>query len=456
MKQKIYIAALLAGMLALAGCGGGSSSTTTDTTDTDPPEKTPLELAQEEIEMLKGKDNRPEAEKIADYTKICEDGGGKYANGACTPDTSTADAKAADAIAEALKGYNLPSHANAANALPDYDAAKKMDSMKKGSISMEGEAFNKIAAADFPGDSAYAAGTNKLTIASGTAGHTAKSDSFGTGQLVTFEANKPNTDGDQIWEGRGSYKGVDGMFSCTVPDSGTCTARKLTAGITFAGEWSFKPDDPTDKVTVDDLVTFGFWSDNDPGDSDYALGLFTTRALANTAAGAAKSPHGYTGTGTATFKGTAVGHFSVGEGGDATQGDFEAPAELTATFTDDSTAQGTLKGTITADTWSVELMEARLANGYNVVAASGSLKQADGTASSPDASDGAPTQTVWTLNGDKGDPGGSWQATLYHSIGANAADVDAGEDFPDYTAGEFTAEHGLTGFMIGAFAAEEE
>ena len=27
MKQKIYIAALLAGMLALAGCGGGSGST---------------------------------------------------------------------------------------------------------------------------------------------------------------------------------------------------------------------------------------------------------------------------------------------------------------------------------------------------------------------------------------------------------------------------------------------
>ncbi len=26
MKQKIYIAALLAGMLALAGCGGGGSS----------------------------------------------------------------------------------------------------------------------------------------------------------------------------------------------------------------------------------------------------------------------------------------------------------------------------------------------------------------------------------------------------------------------------------------------
>ena len=30
MKQNIFIAALLAGMLALAGCGGGSSSTTSD------------------------------------------------------------------------------------------------------------------------------------------------------------------------------------------------------------------------------------------------------------------------------------------------------------------------------------------------------------------------------------------------------------------------------------------
>jgi len=34
MKQNIYIAALLAGMLALAGCGGGGSS------DGDPPLRT--------------------------------------------------------------------------------------------------------------------------------------------------------------------------------------------------------------------------------------------------------------------------------------------------------------------------------------------------------------------------------------------------------------------------------
>ena len=452
MKQKIYIAALLAGMLALAGCGGGSSTDQTNST-----EQTPLEIAQERIKELEGNDNRSETEKLAENTEICEAGGGIYANGSCTPNTSASDAKAADAIAEALKGYNLRSHADAANALPDYDAAKKMGSMKKGSISVEGEAFKDEFENAASGITlAFSAGKLGIT-SSNTNEHTAESDSFGTGQLVTLKSNKPNTDGDEIWEGKGSYRGVSGTFSCETDGTNACEVRKLANGVAFRGTgatWTFTPDNPTAKVTVDDLVTFGFWSDNDPGDSDYALGLFTTRALLDATSGAAKSPHGYTGTGTATFKGTAVGHFSVGEGGDATQGDFEAPAELTATFTTVGTPEGTLKGTITADTWSVELMEARLASGYNVNAGSGSLKQANGTASNVDATDGAPTQTVWTLNSDKGDPGGSWQAALYHSIGSNDNDVTVANDFPDYTAGEFTAEHGLTGFMIGAFAAE--
>jgi len=479
MKQNIYIVALLAGMLALAGCGGGSSSappvdpaakaaemkideantavdklTATSSDDDVAAAKGKVEDAEaaigkapeddrddlhaklagakenirlrqansrlagevSDLEQLEGMDNRTQAQIDAANKKLCEDGGGMLDTaGECKPDTSAADAAANNAIAEKLKGFALLSVMTAEQA-EDQD-----NSEPKGSISMEGEAFNKA------GLTGWSDATNKLTItANATAKHDAESSEFGAGEKVKLEANKPNIEGKKIWEDDGKYQGVSGKFSCDYTGGGDCVVRYVPSSgdvLFIQGMWTFTPDNPASKVTVDDIVTFGFWSDETPGHAMYDLGLYTSRDR--------RMGYVYSGTGTATFKGTAVGYYSVGEGNDATHDDFEATAELTATFSAAAMADR-LKGTIKADNWSVELQAAEIDDARGIAEAG---------------------KTVWTLGGVKGDAGGGWQAGLYEIKDGGLMETD---DFPEYTAGEFTAEHGLTGFMIGAFAAELE
>ena len=447
MKQNIYIAALLAGMLALVGCGGGNSSTpatatvvegngTTPSTPTGTAEKTPLELAQEEIEMLKGKDNRPEAEKIADYTKICEDGGGKYANGACTPDTSAADAAAAEKVRADAIHYHGEFSGSAfslslASKIPSTIADDKQDSHKLPAV--EGSTLT-IAPSSDPAHVAF----SSFQDGAGIEGLTAGSSTLGRGVTEkTYPGKLDGIDGDFV------CTGTAGTTVCRVQDrsGGGFVLNNADAGVT----WTFEPDDAEDKRMHE--VEFGWWlmgtgtsrTVNFYADSDGLMDVSNLDPVTDNVE--------------AVYNGKAKGVYAITNAGGSTPNEFDsftADAKLTATFGPSNA--DTLKGEISnfildgdtdATGWKVMLKETTLATSSGTVGL---------IAASIDANDATPLDnrsTQWDIGSTTSDPvNDAWRATFY------GTDPDSSENLaPEAVTGTFRATHKTTGAMAGSFGA---
>ncbi|MCY4300305.1 MAG: hypothetical protein OXC68_01030 [Aestuariivita sp.] len=150
-------------------------------------------------------------------------------------------------------------------------------------------------------------------------------------------------------------------------------------------------------------------------------------------------------TGTATYKGSAVGyslHSTTGRINDA--GHFTADATLTASF--GTGATDTLEGMIDnfkgsdneSRPWSVKLNKTTGADG---------LGSTDVTAS-------IGSNTTWTIGKEAASSSGSWRAQLWNTgSGTCGAEED---NIPNVATGDFHTLYNNDGKMIGAFGADQQ
>jgi len=115
MKQKICIAALLAGMLVLAGCGGGSSATGPGSGSNDDTGTTQQELNAEVAKLTAelAKDS-PDSEMVTTLRKVVDDLlKGNLADGVTTAAANQAIGRANQVIDDANETANASSMASA-------------------------------------------------------------------------------------------------------------------------------------------------------------------------------------------------------------------------------------------------------------------------------------------------------------------------------------------------------
>ena len=495
MKQKIYIAALLAGMLALAGCGGGSS-TVEVTPATVTAAQTAITAANTAVDALTATSDQvdvnaadglitaakeaiakaPEGERAtltamladsdrqiaihndrftddgitpAQLAELCKADGVTVndAGDGCIADTSIADQtkKEADylAIFNALNGpiigaamatqTSFTERLVSGTSTPYTEAdAKKQDDYKSASISAQGAKFSSLVAGDENDITSISDDDKTITLNATVAKDNVEFTGVSTGQQNTHaKTSTYDADGDSdtdpviAFSASGKYRGVDGTYYCY---AAACTSSVNNDGeLIFAGTWVFVAGSKDAQLMVDDAVTYGWWTDTPTGGS-LTAGLFSDRE---------KTGHvdaRYAGGGSATYKGEALGQYVMSADN---FGAFTADATLTADFTGTNTLEGMINGFKDADGgdltgWEVKLHKTNIA--------------VDGTFSGTQTGAENARQARWNI-GDKKGAAGNWQGALY---GGDA------NKYPAYAAGEFSAQHGPTGRMIGAFGAELE
>ena len=399
LNSKLLLAALFMGALALAGCGGGSDDT---------PEPAP-----------------------APAPEPCPDGQARNNDGDCVQ-TATDAAAAAAAAAKAaaaqkdaatlqgvLDGLKTTASGDGATAVYAYFLAdtpadlKSKDAYKEMFVSVMGKAFNKEYTTNFSD------GVLSITGEALTNNAKAKATAFGTSGTKTH--TKVTLTG--VFTTKGSYHGVDGTFTCSGGDA--CTSTITATGVTLAGTWKFKPDNPSAKVSDGKVTKYGWWT-NDLGKSTTVQ---KAQVFYRSVAGDSNQVSDFAGSGTATYEGDAVGQYAIHRGAGAANdsGAFTADATLNVNFNDDKVT-GMIDNFMGADgkarDWTVALQE----DGF----------------SSNDSNTWDGAKTVWTMGGVKGAAAGDWRGNLN---GGNSTTT------PIAAVGAFQAEHGNIGNMIGAFGA---
>lgn len=237
---------------------------------------------------------------------------------------------------------------------------------------------------------------------------------------------------------RGTYHGVDGIYTCepATPANGCSAAVHSGGGFTVssADTWEFIPEDPEERVTsTPDTIylSYGWWMHTSEDGN-----IYTATAFANKNGDVPEAEQLRTLNGTAKYMGGAAGKYALSTSSSTDEiddaGHFTAKVELNANFTDDSIT-GTINSFMGDDgmsrDWSVELKKAAI-NPSN-----GSIMRSD------------PDDTVWTIGEMDADPSGEWSGGLY----------DEGEDgIPKVATGTFYSEYGDKGKMVGAFGVNVE
>ena len=231
---------------------------------------------------------------------------------------------------------------------------------------------------------------------------------------------------------QGTYDGASGTYACA--QATDCTVNGDGEKVTALGAgWRFTPaSGVTVPKSAAEHLRFGWWvrknSDGEPVDA----GTFAGASDADLAV----VDDATTPIGTATYKGGAAGKFAVSDSGrpaNDNSGHFTANATLEANFNDEELS-GTIDNFTLNDTvkvpWKVSLEERTIGP----------------TALSGD------NDTKWSLNGENFSaattPSG-WTASFYEG-----EDDDNG--IPNTVIGEFTSQIGSTHHMEGAFGANEQ
>ena len=439
MKHNIYIAALLAGMLALVGCGGGNSSTpatetvvegTTPSTSTGTEGSengTPKTYTQEEL------DDEVNSKSEAARKASCTGDGLTYDESSkmCMVDTSAADAEKvrADAI-HYHNEFSLSTFSLDFAEIPSTIADDKQDSHKLAAV--EGSTLT-IAPSSDPAHVAF----SSFQDGAGIEGLTAGSSTLGRGVTEkTYPGKLDGIDGDFV------CTGTAGTTVCRVQDrsGGGFVLNNADAGVT----WTFEPDDAEDKRMHE--VEFGWWlAGTDAGrtvnfyaDSDGLMDVSNLDPVTDNVE--------------AVYNGKAKGVYAITNAGGSTPNEFDsftADAKLTATFGPSNA--DTLKGEISnfildgdtdATGWKVMLKETTLATSSGTVGL---------IAASIDANDATPLDnrsTQWDIGSTTSDPvNDAWQATFHGTAETSTAEA------PEAVTGAFRATHKTTGAMAGSFGA---
>ncbi len=273
----------------------------------------------------------------------------------------------------------------------------------------------------------------------------------------------------------GSFHGVPGTYSCTPTAGNTCAVRldvkpnptdalgasDVTAGFTLgllsaanvfnhtAAAWTFKPDDPGARVTAPlaHYSYYGWWLYK-PAEGDYIAS-----AIGGGNYGAETRNDLRSVGGTASYSGSAAGLYALTSsttGGANESGRFTARAVLEADF-HESTVTGALdQFKVGADgearDWSVELMEQGIYDNGDILGDGvGAAVTVPGLGTFLDAL--PPRKTKWTIGGDTAEAGGEWNGKFRNP--------DEG-GVPGAVTGQFSAEYGHEGRMVGGFAANRQ
>ena len=501
MKQKIYIAALLAGMLALAGCGGGNSTdpvgggmsdfdrltgqiaaaTTESAVNDIDLEADGLELtAAQKTTLETAKTNRidainnpppPPADAAAYATAIkaykeTDHGIGaiptgisglfavgptiSYKNGGVEISVVTkGGASTGTAATHPAKGWSGSKYSF------DYDGTKQ-----EGAIftNLHGPApqlyldfvnaqhsISGISAENYDSTNREAA-TGVLTFAANTASLDVKNIVVSTGLIPSAPSTGQRSTITLAAAGSvmGSYYGIAGTFACPAGGDNCVITRDDKGKITTSFNITFTPTasgDARDNAIVMNAVD----------DNEYLhFGYWMDGGEIYTFVG----EKGYSGTvadystsnTTATYKGAAGGYYTHG----TAAGEFTAKAELKAVFGTGGTtatdaavgsAHNGISGTISdfaATTGGATLDAWKLTLGKADLPSSGSFAgPVKGDTTSPDAASGK-----WSAN--------------FHEYTTQPTPADDVPAIPDAVTGQFTGNFGAGSHVAGAFAAEKE
>ena len=332
----------------------------------------------------------------------------------------------------------------------------------------------------------YDASLGYLTIETDTADPNIAADGFVNVHRRAHDDNADGPDADTDPDHvafEGTYQGAEGVYRCDDADDMGCTStRDSDDTVALSDGWTFTPN-PGAMVKVKDgiYMYFGWWlreNLNAPANTG-GLSVQTFFGVKDGDGDRIESTGITALIGEATFEGAAVGKFAVYDpaeaGGNAIiGGHFTADATLTADF-DTAAGPGTIKGTIhnfilngdggPGDPWSVALMSTPLNDtatlgdaaivGENAnlhFDSTGDDFDHDGDPDTPVLTDGG-YGTQWSIGGRKEARAGDWGGTFYDSTDGDAmADTPGRSDgTPGYAVGEFSAEYGTIGRMLGAF-----
>ena len=246
------------------------------------------------------------------------------------------------------------------------------------------------------------------------------------GVTMEFENNYENDAtvmGLDIVRFSGSYDGASGYFECD--ESPTCSVQRLgNRYLVSGGTWTFYTRD-TATVSQDDdsYMYFGWWRRMEHEHQSFSFATFSGGV--NPATGNATGFNDIVGS--ATYEGPAVGQYAIHQPADSDSGtgSFTASARLEADF-DSNMLSGQVTNFSNASNWSLSLNQALMQGG--------SVANDAGTVD-------------WTIAGNT-EGGGMWDAVFY-------SESEYVGQVPEGVAGEFDAEFGSVGRLVGAFGAHK-
>ena len=252
----------------------------------------------------------------------------------------------------------------------------------------------------------------------------------------------------------GTYHGAKGNYFC--PSSGTCSVGvgKVGPGVrnfSLTTDWYFVHDEGAKVKAYDSsYMYFGWWVRNGADGMPGAVSAFYRAEGGRVDL----APAGTTLSGSATYEGPAVGQYAIHDplNGKGDGGEFTATARLKAVFSTptlnaDSGMTGTidrfrLKGGSGDPNWSVSLNRSAWNTGSTSDSTTAQVGHTTSTAT-----------TTWTVGDVKGDPAGSWVASLYDESSGTVAQGGDGSNHPTAAMGKWQAGHSGTHRMVGAFGA---
>ena len=460
MKQKIYIAALLAGMLALAGCGGGSGSTPEpkcpDGQTGTPPDCKAAMMDDDKsspglvaadvkaaIEDYEPKADRPASLLSGEPTIKVESGDVKV-----TLRQSNGQQLTSKNAAFPVSGWSGDSFEFDHG---DYgkQAGTVISNIK--APTSTGRTYDLYFKDEDGGDDDGPGIKTGISATGGSGlndeGSLTLASSLTTAAYFKDVVATKDTTRNIAADGslKGKFSGVDGTYKC---GSGTdCTIRISGVddkGITITGTLTFEPTlaegaelssifvEGTPKDD-DDYLWFGYWMSGSDHD------IYTDAGEM----GYQPSTYANTSNVTATYKGASGGYYTH----DTNAGEFAAKASLTAVFgtggANTEAAAGSahngITGTISdfvatsggADisSWKLTLGKASTMNGETRTQFASTT--VSGVTTSPDAA------------------AGKWSAS-FHALDT----ADDADGTPDAVTGQFTGNFGAGSHVAGAFAAE--
>ena len=259
------------------------------------------------------------------------------------------------------------------------------------------------------------------------------------------------------YEVDGSLAGASGDYTCAYEmsdEDSTCRVTNQNDHFRFIGPWVFTPA-ASSRVRVDDaeFMYFGWWArqTNTDGSWDYRTfhGPTETGADGNRSTGGEMSQL----SGSATYQGPAVGHYSFYQPltAQSEYGEFNATATLTADFEEDE-VHGFIDDFDVHSDWHLTLKHGDIETGDNDAATTGN----DGTVTDN------PGGVSWRIDGeaDAAPDTGSWEAAFYSDLPSaeqQRTSTDGEEDaVPTGMAGTFEAAYHNVGRIIGAFGARKQ